>query len=57
MMPLSDRFVGRRGADDIDGADDAAALRDGVNDGVRNTQLAMHSANIGIVASNRIVIS
>jgi hypothetical protein len=44
------------GADDIDGTDAAEALRDGANEGLRNTQLAsMHSANIGIVALNRIV--
>src|SRR6185436_6402493 len=47
------------GAEDPDGADgndDADALSEGTSLGVRNTQLAaMHSANIGIVASNRIV--
>src|SRR3954467_8785500 len=56
--PPPDSSAGGDDGDDDDseaGSDDADALSDGESEGVRNTQLvAMHSANIGIVAANRI---
>jgi len=56
MSPLPPTSSAGGDDGDDDGNDDADALSDGTSEGVRNTQpAAMHSANIGIVASNRIV--
>src|ERR1044071_2065433 len=53
--PPTSSAGGAEGPDGPDGNDGTDALSEGLIEGGRNTQLAMHSANIGMMASNRIV--